>query len=304
MSGFQGNGRAHAAALVFWRDWASLFFHALCDQAAAATAASLLVGRRLKIALIFQPPAPDNCRRRHIDNISNSSIERENGMGAGINPDYSTTEEYVLWCKYEDVAMHFNDLIMRLRTQALGGLTGVVAISGFAMNFTSKPSSATEWTILFGTFLFFTVAWLALWVLDLGYYNRLLAGAVAAIIAHEERTPNLAAGGGTRINLSTIIRNHSSYYKFAVVAFYILVFLSLAGASGYAGVKAFNPPKASSGNLEYKLERTATDKLQLTVEPTSTPPTPAGTPAAAGPPAGAPSKPPGGSSGAAGTSKP
>lgn len=230
-------------------------------------------------------------------------------MGVGINPppatDYSKTEEYVLWCKYEDVAMHFNDLIMRLRTQALGALTGVVAISGFAMNFTSKPSSATEWTILFGTFVFFTIAWVALFVLDLGYYNKLLEGAVHAIVDHEGRTPAIAANGLTKINLSTIIKNHSRCYKFTVVVFYILVFIGLVGASGYAGTKAFNPPKASSGNLEYKIERTATDRLQLTVEPTSTPPSPAAVGAAAGPAAGASAgRPAGGSTGPAETPKP
>lgn len=195
------------------------------------------------------------------------------GAGTAAADDYSKEDEYLLWCKYEDVAMHFNDLIMRLRTQALGGLTGVVAISGFAMNFTSKPSSATEWSILCGTFLFFALAWLALWVLDLGYYNKLLEGAVEAIIAHERRTPPLPCGNA-RINLSSIIRDHSPNYKRVVRLFYIIVFAGLAAATGYAGFNAMWPPKPHQDSLEYKLERTSADKLQLTVEPTSASATP------------------------------
>src|SRR6476620_10572086 len=103
-------------------------------------------------------------------------------------PKYTETAEFALWSKYEDVAMHFNDLIMRLRTQALGALTGIVAISGFAMNFTSKPSSNSEWQILCATILFLTICWVALALLDLWYYNRLLEGAVAAIMDLERRT--------------------------------------------------------------------------------------------------------------------
>lgn len=38
-----------------------------------------------------------------------------------------------LWTKYEDVAMHFNDLIMRWRLQAIGGLAGLLTLSGFVV---------------------------------------------------------------------------------------------------------------------------------------------------------------------------
>ncbi len=35
-----------------------------------------------------------------------------------------------LWEKYEDIAMHFNDLLMRLRTQTLAGIAAVSALVG------------------------------------------------------------------------------------------------------------------------------------------------------------------------------
>ena len=38
---------------------------------------------------------------------------------------------YELWQKYEKVAMHFNDLIIRLRTQALAGVAALSALTGF-----------------------------------------------------------------------------------------------------------------------------------------------------------------------------
>lgn len=38
-----------------------------------------------------------------------------------------------VWKKYEDVAMHFNDLIMRWRLQAIGGLAGLVTLAGFVV---------------------------------------------------------------------------------------------------------------------------------------------------------------------------
>jgi hypothetical protein len=36
-----------------------------------------------------------------------------------------------LWKEYEGVAMHFNELLIRLRTQALGGVAAISAITGF-----------------------------------------------------------------------------------------------------------------------------------------------------------------------------
>jgi hypothetical protein len=35
-----------------------------------------------------------------------------------------------LWAKYEDIAMHFNDLLMRLRSQSLAGIAAVSVLVG------------------------------------------------------------------------------------------------------------------------------------------------------------------------------
>ena len=38
---------------------------------------------------------------------------------------------YDLWTKYEDIAMHFNDLLIKLRTQALAAVAALTTLSGF-----------------------------------------------------------------------------------------------------------------------------------------------------------------------------
>jgi len=39
-----------------------------------------------------------------------------------------------LWEKYEDIAMHFNDLIIKLRTQALAGVVALSTLVGFSQS--------------------------------------------------------------------------------------------------------------------------------------------------------------------------
>ena len=43
------------------------------------------------------------------------------------------------WEKREDIAMHFNDLIMRWRLQAIGGLAGFVTLAGFVVGDAASP---------------------------------------------------------------------------------------------------------------------------------------------------------------------
>jgi hypothetical protein len=151
---------------------------------------------------------------------------------------YVQGSEFALWDKYEQIAMHFNDLIMRLRTQALGGLTAVIAISGAVLNLSAKPEFKVEWQILFGTLCFFTIAWTALWVLDFCYYTPLLQGAVKAIVKHEGRTPSLIADGASkRINLSTIVQDAVPHFKVTIFFFYLIVWVALCLGTIYAAMQ-------------------------------------------------------------------
>jgi hypothetical protein len=215
---------------------------------------------------------------------------------------YNEEQEFALWDKYEVVAMHFNDLIMRLRTQALTALAGVVTVAGLALNLSGKPSSQIDWQVLFATFVFLALAWLALGILDMFYYNRLLLGAVQAIHDHEDATlsaittraataaeAQAKAGGGdaaaikaagaaaakaaeesapksTYIRLSRCISAGAKCPQVVVAIFYLIVLGALSAAAVYAGTNALNAtttPSQKSETLELKLDRSAQDEFRL-----------------------------------------
>lgn len=144
-------------------------------------------------------------------------------------------DRFALWKEYEMVAMHFNDLIIKLRSQSLG------AVAAFATLATVVTRNTTayelRWGLLTGAFLLLSMFWVAIWVLDLGYYNRLLQGAVDALLTIESQSKG--SKSVDRIELSTKIdervksggggRGHRW-------TFYILVFLALViglSLSGY-----------------------------------------------------------------------
>lgn len=93
-----------------------------------------------------------------------------------------------LWKKYEEIAMHFNDLIMKVRTQSLGG----VALIATLVSVLSKDGEdgSVTWGAVTGVFFFMVVFWLALFLVDFLYYNRLLNGAVVALLLLENRSKN------------------------------------------------------------------------------------------------------------------
>ena len=107
-----------------------------------------------------------------------------------------------LWDKYEDIAMHFNDLLMRLRSQGLAGIAAVSTLFGI-FGRADNGSLHTDWLIGTGLFTAAAIFWVAIWCLDFLYYNRLLLGAVAALAAIEEesRSGNEPSG----IYMSTMI---------------------------------------------------------------------------------------------------
>jgi hypothetical protein len=191
---------------------------------------------------------------------------------APTSPDFSKISAFVLWSKYEDVAMHFNDLIMKLRTQALAGLAGVVTVAGLAVGFTGKTVTATEWEVLFGTNVFLLLAWVALCTLDLGYYNRLLRGAVKAIEAHEALTQ--AAEPIERIILSTRISASAKHHVRYIVGFYGIVFLGLLAGIGVTIHKwsLMTATPSSSNKFESKSVRGSAEGVDLRIAPADTAP--------------------------------
>ena len=106
------------------------------------------------------------------------------------NPNGRQDRDYTLalWSQYEEVAVHFNDLIMRWRLQAIGGLAALITAAGFVV---ADVTCDTRYRamLLLSTVLFF--GWIAVACIDLFYYRRLLAGAVESLLALERRTPDI-----------------------------------------------------------------------------------------------------------------
>lgn len=107
-----------------------------------------------------------------------------------------------LWEKYEDITMHFNDLILKLRTAALAGVAALSTLVGIFAK--SDPGHfGITWEIALCVFIGLSLFWIAIWILDFSYYNKLLIGAVAALIELE----TLSATQNTipQIKLSTLV---------------------------------------------------------------------------------------------------
>jgi hypothetical protein len=93
---------------------------------------------------------------------------------------------FELWQKYEDIAMHFNDLLIRLRTQALAAIAALATIIGVFAK--AGEDRHTSWEMVAFAFAILSIFWVAIWVIDFCYYNRLLKGAVAALLDVEEES--------------------------------------------------------------------------------------------------------------------
>ena len=131
----------------------------------------------------------------------------------------------VVWSKYEDVAIHFNDLIMRWRIQAIGGLLTLLTLAGFVVG--DAETLTTRYRamlILAGTL---STAWVGVALIDLFYYRKLLSGAVDAIEEVETATRD--------IRLSRLIeRRARTGGKWAPFVFYACGWLPLLGTVWWA----------------------------------------------------------------------
>lgn len=137
-----------------------------------------------------------------------------------------------LWCKYEDIAMHFNDLIHQLRMRSLAGVAAVATVVSLFTD-GSDGAVAIDWLVASGLFLAVTLVWLAIFCLDYFYYSRLLSGAVQACEAIEKETK--AGREITEINLSTMVETKVKSGKrsgpLGVFLFYGIVFAFVFAAT-------------------------------------------------------------------------
>lgn len=128
-----------------------------------------------------------------------------NSSNNAVNAD-SRIDPTVLeaWKHHEDIAVHFNDLIMRVRTRALAVLAAIIAAGGIALKIAYEGTN----TIPYGTIALLLIVllafWIAIWMLDYLYYNRLLIGAVDGILELENR---INGEGPIEINMSHMIES-------------------------------------------------------------------------------------------------
>ncbi len=160
------------------------------------------------------------------------------------SPDNETSELprlYDVWEKYEEVAMHFNDLLIRLRTRALGV---VAVISALITVFGRIEAPGVRNGVLAGVFTFLCFFWIAIWVLDFGYYNLLLRGAVDALIDIEDmskRTNRVQSLDLSHKIEAAVTRSGGSgpRARGGRWLFYVIVFIPLVAAAVVTSVSYF-----------------------------------------------------------------
>jgi len=133
-----------------------------------------------------------------------------------------------IWDKYEQIAMHFNGLLIHLRTQALGAVATVVTAAGFLL--TRSPSE--PWWAVFAVSFLLLLAWCTLWMIDVCYYSRLLLGAVNALIKIEKQSGELLELSTQVQKLFGVPREDATRLNWQIYVFYVPVAFFLLCATG------------------------------------------------------------------------
>jgi hypothetical protein len=157
--------------------------------------------------------------------------------GEETNEEESEKYYFKLWKSYEDVAMHFNDLIIRLRIQSIGGIAALAAILGIFLNDGSGNSSNSFNYCIASVALFVLMMfWVGIFILDIFYYNRLLEGAVNAILELEQSKDEFAEKKNIRLstNIEMAFRKRFKHEPKGLkmifngrILFYIIVLIAL-----------------------------------------------------------------------------
>ena len=152
--------------------------------------------------------------------------------GASTAPAEITSQAVEIWKKYEDITMHFNDLIMRWRLQAMGGLATLVTVGGFVARDATTLAFGHKAALILSGML--ACAWSGIAFIDLFYYRKLLKGAVACILDFE--------GKCTCIDLSTKIEKDAKWGgNYAPWVFYSLGLVPVVLIFGWCAMQLYNP---------------------------------------------------------------
>lgn len=159
------------------------------------------------------------------------------------------TESYKLdaWERHENIAMHFNDLILKVRIQALGALAAIVTVGGVLLK-PEAPSNQIPWGIITAISAALLAFWVAIWVLDFRYYNRLLMGAVDALLKLETEINSgskISIEMSTKIEAAVLGRNLSHLEQGTLTGpfmFYAIVLVVLLSVFLYSGYRLWCMP--------------------------------------------------------------
>lgn len=151
-----------------------------------------------------------------------------------------------LWMKTEDIAMHFNQLIMSYRLKAVGGLTIAAGLLGTVLLNDGASPTAFHAKAFSLAMLFLLFVWVGIALIDFLYYQELLSGAALEAARLEQLS-------GGAISLSSSI-NHAVHGKCPGLkkafrwSFYWLPIIALSAAFvvGLCTAPAAAPPTASS----------------------------------------------------------
>jgi len=169
------------------------------------------------------------------DKIRN--LEQENLVFKGEANKTSSLEESQLimsaWTKIVDTQMHFNEMVMKVRSLAI---TLILAAFGAAAYSVQAPLFLGVYGahvhIAFFIIIFGLTGWVALWVMDLGHFHKLLRGAVTKGMALENEYKDHALVGGL-LGMTTAISSESRTLLGIKVSagkkigiFYAVVFIS------------------------------------------------------------------------------
>jgi len=130
--------------------------------------------------------------------------------------------KFELWKEYESIAMHFNTLLIQLRVRALASITAIATILAYATKISSSP--AAQHTILGISLIVLSIIWIAIYIIDIHYYNKLLIGAVQAITDLEEEKEY----DENSIKFSSTVKdivNGKAIFIYPIILFYIIIFL-------------------------------------------------------------------------------
>jgi hypothetical protein len=131
------------------------------------------------------------------------------------------SDTVALWWHYEELAMHFNGLMMQFRVQVLGGAGALGTLAGYLINSGQIKDERLRERLRAVVAGGLWILILAAAVLDLFYYRLLLEGAVNALLDLERKNPD--------IQISTEIERAVGHGKYVIFPVYAGLLLTLGG---------------------------------------------------------------------------